>query len=48
MVVLTSLVAQQFLDGADVVAIFQQVGRKRMTKRVAASVFEQSGCTICL
>ena len=36
-------VAQQFLDGADVVAVFEEVGCERMTEGMAAGVLDDSG-----
>jgi hypothetical protein len=36
------LVAEQFLDAANVLAPFKQSGRKRMTKRVGSGMFHQS------
>ena len=36
-------VAEEFLDGADIVAVFEQVGGKGMAERVAASALRESG-----
>src|SRR5262249_24593310 len=36
-------VAEQLLDGADVVSGFEQVGRKRVAERVAAGVLRDAG-----
>ena len=39
------LVAEQFLNGANVIPVLQQVGREGMPERVAARVFDDSRFT---
>ena len=37
--------AQEFLDGPDIIAIFQQMGRKRMPQGMTAAAFLEAGLT---